>query len=206
MGRTSVGERRGATEAELRKTRTDIWYGMVFSNIVMYFIILSTGTTLYRAEHTDLKTAADAARALDPLAGRMASLLFASGVVAVGFLAVPIMTGGAAYDLSQTVGWRSSLHAAPGKARNFYLSIIVFTAAAAAMNFIGLNPMKVLVWSGVVQGFSTPPLMLLIMLMTNNRRIMGDRVNGRAINILGAVTTLIIFAASVALVVSAVMR
>jgi Mn2+/Fe2+ NRAMP family transporter len=101
-----------------------------------------------------------------------------------------------------TTGWRHSLHSKPREAKKFYASIIGFTVIGVAMNFLGFNPMKALVWAGVVQGFSTPPLLLLIMLMTNNRTIMGDKVNGRAINILGSITTAAIFAASAGLVAS----
>ena len=104
--------------------------------------------------------------------------------------------------LHRSFGWRHSLHAKPHEAKKFYAAIIGFTVIGVTMNFLGFNPMKALVWAGVVQGFSTPPLLLLIMLMTNNRTIMGDKVNGRAINILGGVTTAAIFAASVGLVAS----
>jgi len=124
------------------------------------------------------------------------------GVIGVGFLAVPVMTTGAAYDVAQVFGWRHSLHAKSHEAKKFYAAIIGFTLIGVAMNFLGFNPMKALVWAGVVQGFSTPPLLLLIMLMTNNRTIMGDKVNGRAINILGWITTAAIFAASAGLVAS----
>jgi Mn2+/Fe2+ NRAMP family transporter len=109
---------------------------------------------------------------------------------------------GAAYDLAQTVGWTYGLHTKPRQAKKFYAAITAFTFVGMAINFIGLNPMHFLVWSGVVQGFSTPPLMLLIILMTNNRRVMGERVNGRAINILGWATTAAIFAATLGLVVT----
>jgi Mn2+/Fe2+ NRAMP family transporter len=112
------------------------------------------------------------------------------------------MTTGAAYDLAQSIGWSSSLDARPDQARHFYGAIVVVTIAAVAFNFLGLNPMKVLVWSGIVQGFSTPPLMLLILRMTNDRRIVGERVNGRAINVLAWATTAVIFAASAGLIVS----
>jgi NRAMP (natural resistance-associated macrophage protein)-like metal ion transporter len=199
MGRTTVAKRRGATDAELKRSRRDILLGMLFSNVVMYFIILSTGATLFKAGQTDISTAAQAAQALRPLAGGAAQVLFAVGVVAVGFLAVPVMTTGAAYDISQSLGWRQTLHARPRDAKRFYLTIVVVTAVAVAMNFLGINPMRALVLSGIVQGFSTPPLMLLIMLMTNNRRIMGDRVNNTWMNLLGGLTTLAIFAASLAL-------
>jgi Mn2+/Fe2+ NRAMP family transporter len=174
--------------------------GMLFSNIIMYFIILSTGATLHEAGQTDIETAAQAAEALKPVAGDAAGILFAAGVVGVGFLAVPIMTAGAAYDLAQVMGWKSSLHARPAEAKKFYLAIVGFTGIAMGLNFLGFNPMKALVWSGIVQGFSTPPLLLLIMLMTNNRAIMGDQVNGPAMNALGWTTTAAIFAASIGLV------
>jgi NRAMP (natural resistance-associated macrophage protein)-like metal ion transporter len=200
QGRSSVKERKGATPSELRKTRRDILIGMAFSNLIMYFIVLSTGATLHKAGQTEIETAAQAAEALRPLAGDAASFLFAAGVVGVGFLAVPIMTTGAAYDLAQTLGWRHSLHARPSEAKRIYIAVAGFMLIAVALNFLGFNPMKALVWSGVVQGFSTPPLLLLIMLMTNNRQIMGDRVNSLPLNILGWTTTAAIFLASIGLV------
>jgi len=205
MGRTRLRDRMGATRRELRESSRDILMGMVFSNGVMYFIMLSTAATLYAANKTDVQTAAEAARSLEPLAGRAAGLLFTLGVIGVGFLAIPVMTTGAAYDLSQSMGWRNSLGAKPHEAGKFYGVIAGVTAVAIALNFIGLNPMKVLVWSGIVQGFSPPPLMLLILRMTNNRRIMGNRTNTLAMNILGWVTTVTIFAASAALIASWVM-
>ncbi|HEX6563537.1 MAG TPA: divalent metal cation transporter [Chthoniobacterales bacterium] len=201
-GRTQVWQRRGASDQELRHSRRDIFFGMFFSNFVMFFIILSTAATLNRAGKTDIATAVDAAQSLRPLAGDAAGILFAIGLIGVGFLSVPVMTGGAAYDLAQAAGWSNSLNAKPGDARLFYGAIVGFTAIAMAINFIGLNPMKVLVWSGIVQGFSTPPLMLLIMLMTNNPAIMGKRTNSLSINILGWVTLTAIFAASLGLIIS----
>ncbi len=201
-GRRRLWQRRGATTKELKDTRLDVVSGMFFSNLVMYFIMLSTASTLHPAGKRDISTAAEAAEALKPLAGDAAGVLFAIGVVVVGFLAVPIMTTGAAYDLSQVAGWKHSLHARPSEAKKFYLAIAGFTALAMGMNFLGFNPMKALVFSGVVQGFSTPPLLLMIMLLTNNRKIMGRQTNGRGINILGWVTTAAIFAASGGLVLS----
>jgi Mn2+/Fe2+ NRAMP family transporter len=202
MGRETLEERQGATGEELRQTRRDILWGMAFSNIIMYFIILSTGSTLYPAGKHEIDTAAQAAEALRPLAGDAAGILFGLGIIAVGFLAVPVMTAGAAYDMVQSLGWPHSLHAKFHEARGFYLTIVAVTVVAVALNFLGFNPMKALVWSGIVQGFSTPPLLLLIMLMTNNPRIMGKRVNGRAMNVLGWITTAAIFLASLGLVVT----
>jgi Mn2+/Fe2+ NRAMP family transporter len=201
-GRTKLAQREGATSQELRQSRIDILIGMFFSNLIMYFIILSTGATLHKAGQTDIETAAQAAEALRPIAGDAAGILFAAGIISVGFLAVPIMTTGAAYDLCQVLGWKSSLHAKPKDAKRFYALIVAFTVIAIAMNFLGFNPMKALVYSGIVQGFSTPPLLLLIMLMTSNRRIMGNKANTAIIKILGWVTVGAIFAATLGLVVT----
>jgi NRAMP (natural resistance-associated macrophage protein)-like metal ion transporter len=199
-GRTRLSERKGATDDELNHTRRDIMVGMIFSNLVMYFIILSTAATLHKAGKTDIQTAADAAQALAPLAGDAAGLLFLAGVVGVGFLAVPVMTTGAAYDLAQLLGWRHSLHARFGEAKAFYAAIAGFTLIGVLMNFLGLNPMRALVWAGVIQGFSTPPLLLLLVLMTSSRRVMGDKVNSRALNFVAWTTIAVIFAASLGLV------
>jgi Mn2+/Fe2+ NRAMP family transporter len=201
MGRRRLMDRKGASRTELKQAMWDIIFGMLFSNVVMYFIILSTAVTLFQAGKTNINTAAEAAQALRPLAGDAAGLLFATGVIAVGFLAVPVMTTGAAYDVCQSFGWKHGLYRKPGEAKKFYAAIAFFTVIAIGLNFFGINPMKALVWAGIVQGFSTPPLLLLIMRMTNDPRIMGKRVNGRAINILGYVTTIVIFSASAALVI-----
>ncbi|CCM78112.1 Nramp family divalent metal transporter [Rhizobium mesoamericanum] len=201
-GRTTVRERQGASERDLRRTKREILAGMTFSNFIMYFVILSTASTLHVNGQVNIETAAQAAEALKPIAGEAAGFLFAAGIVSVGFLAVPVMTTGAAYDLAQSFGIKGSLNAKAREAPTFYIIIGVVTAVAVAMNFLGFNPMRALVWSGIVQGFSTPPLLLLILLMTNNRRIMGDQVNSRAINIMGWITTAVIFSASAGLVVT----
>jgi Mn2+/Fe2+ NRAMP family transporter len=202
MGRTKLSQRRGATQDELKQSRRDVFFGMLFSNLVMYFIMLSTGTALFHAGKHEISSAADAAQALRPLAGGAASLLFAIGVSAVGFLAVPVMTAGAAYDLAQTLGWRHSLHARLGEAKGFYGAMAAVTAVAIGLNFLGFNPMRALVLAGVVQGFSAPPLLILIMLITSDRASMGPRVNGTTMKVLGWSTTVISFCAAGALVVS----
>jgi NRAMP (natural resistance-associated macrophage protein)-like metal ion transporter len=201
-GKHTLDQRRGASEEELKSSLWDVIFGMFFSNVVMYFIILAMAATLFVAGHRNIESAAEAAQSLRPLAGRAAGLLFTLGIIGVGFLAVPVMTAGAAYDLSQTLGWRHGLHHRPRKAAAFYAAIATFTLAAMGFNFVGINPMRALVVAGIVQGFSTPPLMLLIMIFTNRRSIMGDKVNGLPINLLGWATTAVIFAASACLLVS----
>jgi NRAMP (natural resistance-associated macrophage protein)-like metal ion transporter len=204
-GLVSRSERKGTSDEVLKKTKTDVWIGMVFSNVITYFIILSTAATPFKVGHHDVNSAAEAAKSLEPFAGKAAGVLFAVGIIGVGFLAVPVMTTGAAYDAAQTFKWKAGLHRKAGHANEFHLAILVFTVAAVAMNFLNLNPMKVLVWAGIIQGFSTPPLMLLIMLLTNDKKIMGERVNKRGINILGWITTAAIFSASAGLVATLVM-
>jgi NRAMP (natural resistance-associated macrophage protein)-like metal ion transporter len=201
-GKHSPDQRRGTTDGELRTSLLDVIFGMLFSNIVMYFIILATAATLFVAGHHSIDTAAQAAQSLKPLAGKAAGLLFTLGLVGVGFLAVPVMTTGAAYDVSQSFEWQNGLHQKPTAAKKFYGAITLFTLVAMGLNFLGVNPMRALVIAGIVQGFSTPPLMLLIMVMTNRRSIMGHRVNGRLVNVLGWTTTVVIFSASAFLVLS----
>lgn len=202
IGRRHLWQRKGATKNELKQSKKDILYGMFFATTITYFIILSTASTLFKAGNHDINSAAQAAEALRPVAGSAAGILFALGIVGVGFLAVPIMTTGAAYDLCQALGWKHSLHAKPAEAKRFYGAIAAITLVAVAMNFLGINPMKALVFAGIVQGFSTPPLMLLIMLMTNNKQIMGKHVNSRRLNILGWITTIAIFSASITLIIT----
>jgi len=201
MGRRRLTDRLGTTKEELRHSARDVGFGMFFSNIVMYFIILSTASTLFKAGQHDINTAAEAAQALRPLAGNAAGLLFAIGVIGVGFLAVPVMTIGAAYDVCQSFGWRHGLHVRPGEAKKFYAAIVVFTLLAMGLNFFGINPMKALVFAGIVQGFSTPFLMLVLMLITNDRKVMGRWGNTWYMNVLGWLTTLAMFAAAIGLVI-----
>lgn len=186
----------------LQRTRRDVLIGMTFSNVILYFIILTTGATLHPAGHTQLDSAAQAAQALEPLAGKAAGALFAIGIVGVGVVAVPVMTTGAAYDLVQGFGKPGSLRAKPHETKLFYATIAAVTAVAAGANFLGFNPMQALLWSGIVQGFSVPPLLLLIMLLTNNRRLMGAETNGRLLNVLGWGTTGLTFLVTAALVMT----
>lgn len=202
MGRVRLWQRKGATRRELMHTRRDVLTGMIFSNVILYFILIATGVTLHPAGKTNIETAAQAASALEPLAGPAAKWVFAFGVIGVGFLAVPVMTTGAAYDVVQGLGRRASLHDDPDRNKLFYGIIALVTAIAVALNFLGFNPMRALVWSGIVQGFSVPPLLLIMMLLTGSKKVMGARINSRSTNVLGWITTTIAFLCTIALVVS----
>lgn len=195
-GKHTPRQRRGTTDEELKASLLGTIFGMFFSSAVMYSIILTAAATLYMAGHHNITTAFQAAESLKPLAGRAAGLLFTVGIVGTGFLAVSIMIAGAAYALSQSFGWENGLYHGLGSAKKFYAAISVFMLLAMGINFIGINPMHALVIAGIVQGLSIPPIMLLIMIITNSQSIMGDKVNGSLINTLGWGTTVVIFAAS----------
>jgi Mn2+/Fe2+ NRAMP family transporter len=146
-----------------------------------------------------VKSAADAAEALRPLAGNAASLLFAVGLIGAGCLAVPVLTASAAYALSEAFGWRWGLNERPERAKPFYAVIVVAMLVGVLINFLGINPMDALFWSAVLNGVLAPPLLVLLMLVANNREVMGERVNHWGTNVLGWGTTFVMFAAAVGL-------
>jgi NRAMP (natural resistance-associated macrophage protein)-like metal ion transporter len=202
MGRRTLKARRGATDTELRFAGVDVTTGMFFSNVVMYFIILATAATLFKAGQTDIQSAAEAAQALRPLAGDAASALLALGLIGAGFLGVPVLTGSSAYAMAEALGWEYGLDEKPRRAKLFYATIIVPTLIGMLINFVGINPIRALFWTAVINGFLAPPMLVLIMLIANNPRIMGERTNGRCINIAGWATTAVMFAAAIGLVLT----
>jgi NRAMP (natural resistance-associated macrophage protein)-like metal ion transporter len=201
-GRTHVWQRKGSTEGELHYAAWDVNIGMFFSNVVMYFVILATAATLFRAGKTDIGTAQDAAQALAPLAGRFAGILLAVGLIGAGFLAVPILTGSSAYALAEAFGWKRGLNHKASRAKEFYVLIAFSTLTGMLINFIGINPVKALFWTAVINGFLAPPLLIVIMLVANNKKVMGTRTNGLVMNLLGWTTATLMSAAAVGLVVT----
>jgi len=199
-GRKHLWQRKGATDGELKYAALDINTGMLFSNVVMYFVILANAATLHQAGRTNIASAAEAAQALRPLAGEAATVLMALGLIGTGLLAVPILTGSAAYAVCETFGWKCSLDAKPAKAKEFYLIVAASTIAGLLMHFVGINEMQALFWTAVINGFLAPPLLVVIMLISNNKAIMGPRVNGLAMNVLGWITAAVMFAAAAGLV------
>jgi NRAMP (natural resistance-associated macrophage protein)-like metal ion transporter len=200
IGRHHVWQRRGTSNEELQYASRDIKVGMFFCSLIMYFVILCTGATLFKAGHTEINSAYDAAQALRPLAGSAASLFFAIGIIGVGILAVPVLTTGPAYALAESFDWKHSLGHKPEHAKEFYAVIVFATLVAMGLNFIDINPLTALFWAGIIEGLLAPPLLLLIMLITNNRQIMGEHVNSRPLNILGWITTAVTFAAAASLI------
>ena len=202
FGRLTRAQRRGASDAEIKYARWDVYIGMFLSNLVMYFIILATAATLFKTGQTNIQSATDAAEALKPFAHGAASLLLAVGLIGSGFLAVPVLTGCSAYALTESFGGRYGFNQKLRRAKFFYAVIIVSTLVGVLINFIGINPIRALLLAAIINGFLAPPLLVAIMLVANNRHIMGDRVNGRWSNILGWTTTVIMFVAAVALVLT----
>jgi Mn2+/Fe2+ NRAMP family transporter len=201
-GRTRIEDRQGTSKAALRWRALDVLAGMLFSNVVMYFIILTTGATLFKAGKTNIQSATDAAEALRPLAGAGAKVLLALGLVGTGFLAVPILTGSSGYALAEVFGWKHGLEEKPLQAKRFYLILALSTAAAIEINFLGINPVTALLWAAVINGLLAPPLLVLIMLIGNQKKIMKQHTNGLLVNVLGWATTAAMSAAAVALIVS----
>lgn len=199
IGRHHVWQRRGTSAHELRYAALDVNAGMIFSSLIIYFIVVCTAATLFRSGITNIDSAYAAAQALRPLAGNAAALLFTAGVIGVGILAVPILTTAPAYALAEAFDWNHSLDHRPEHAKEFYAVIILSMLVAMGLNFTGINPINALFWAGLVAGLVTPALMILIMLITNNREIMGKHVNTRPLNILGWSATAATSAAAVAL-------
>lgn len=189
--------RRGAGRDELATRRLDVGVGTFFSNLVMYFIILTTALTLHRNGITQIETSKQAAEALRPLAGNFAALLFTVGVLGVGFLAIPTLFGSAAYAFAETFGWRQGLDAKFKSARAFYGVIILSTTLGIALDFANINPVKALFWTAVINGLLAPFLLVAILLVACDRRIMGEQRSSRFSLALVALTALLMFGAAI---------
>jgi NRAMP (natural resistance-associated macrophage protein)-like metal ion transporter len=201
-GRMKLKQRKGSTKEELRDARTDTVVGMFFSNFIMYFIILTTGATLHVHGETDITTARQAAEALRPLAGNGAYLLFTLGLIGTGMLGVPVLVGSCAYAVSEAAQWRGSMSDRPKKAREFYGVMAVAMALGFALNYVGLNAVKMLFWSAVINGLLAPPLILLVILLTSSRKVMGEHVNSPVLRYLGWATFLVMTAAAAGMLVT----
>ncbi|MDX6406193.1 MAG: hypothetical protein QOH70_3648 [Blastocatellia bacterium] len=199
IGRQTVEEREGATDEELRKSRTDVMAGMFFSNLVMYFIILTTAATLHAHGKTTIDTAQQAAEALKPLAGNGAYLLFTLGLIGTGMLGVPVLAGSAAYAVSEARNWRCSLEDKPRLAKKFYAIVASSMILGLVLDYAGFNAVKMLFWSAVLNGVLAPPLIVLVLLLTSNKKVMGDRVNPPLLKWLGWACAVVMTVAAIAM-------
>ena len=200
QGRRTLAARQGATEEELRDARLDVVTGITLSNVVFYFIILTTASTLHRAGQRQIESSRQAAEALRPLAGDAAYLLFALGIIGTGLLAIPVLAGSASYAIAELFGWRAGLDFRLRQARRFYAVLAAAVAAGMALDALGINAIRLLFLSAVLNGVLAPPLLVLVMLVANNRAIMGPRVNSPWLNVLGWLATAMMTAAVAILV------
>ncbi len=197
-----LARRKGATDEELRRLRVDVLTGMFFSNFIMFFIILTTGATLHTHGITKIATAKQAAEALRPLAGNAAYLLFTLGLVGTGMLGVPVLAGSSAYAIAEAAAWRGSLERKPQGARRFYGVLALAMAVGLFLTYFGWDAVKMLFLSAVVNGVLAPPLILLILLLTSSRKVMGQRVNPIPVRVLGWVTFVTMAAAAIGMFVT----
>jgi Mn2+/Fe2+ NRAMP family transporter len=180
-----------AAEAELRRIRWDTWSGMFYSDLTAYLIILATAVTLHASGVTNIQTAAQAAGALKPLAGDFAFLLFATGIIGVGLIGVPVLAGSAAYALAEAMSWRSGLERKAHDAVGFYSVIAVSVLAGLVIQYSPVSPMKALFWSAVINGIVAVPLMVVIILIASSASAMGRFASRRFIVVLGWIATAI---------------
>jgi Mn2+/Fe2+ NRAMP family transporter len=200
-GQSSLAQRRGATPEELELRNIDVGVGAFFSNAVMFFIILTTAITLNKHGIVNIETSRQAAEALRPFAGNFAATLFTLGIVGVGFLAIPTLAGSAAYAFAETLGWRQGLNKKLKQARWFYALILVSTAAGVALDFIGINPVKALYWTAVINGLLAPFLLVAILIVAADKKLMRGQPSSRLGWVVVALTTIAMFAAGVAMFV-----
>lgn len=200
--RPSLGKRKGATSKELRSARADTIVGMLFSNLIMYFIILTTAATLHAHGQTDITTAREAAEALRPLAGKGAYLLFTLGLIGTGMLGVPVLVGSCAYAVAEGAMWPGSMSDKPKSARKFYTVMVVAMALGFALNYFGFNAVKMLFWSAIINGLLAPPLILLVILLTSSHKVMGKCVNTPLLRYLGLATFAVMTAAAVGMLIT----
>ncbi|MBI5621525.1 divalent metal cation transporter [Candidatus Falkowbacteria bacterium] len=189
LGRRFIKSRQGASAHEIHEMRWDVFSGMLFSNITMFFIILTAAISLHASGVTNIETAQQAAQALRPLAGDHAYWLFAVGIVGTAMLAIPVLAGSASYGLSEALKFRGSLSLNFKQAHGFYGIIIISTLIGLLINFVGINPIKALVYMAVLNGIIAVPLLFVIMIMSNSQKIMGEFKNGALANTLGWLTT-----------------
>ncbi|MBM3260893.1 divalent metal cation transporter [Candidatus Kaiserbacteria bacterium] len=201
-GSTTIRARAGATDADIRDMRIDVSSGMIISNIVMFFIIAVCAETLFAHGIDGIETAADAAAALVPLVGEWASAFFALGIIGTGMLSIPVFAGANGYALAETFHWHEGLYRRFRSALGFYLTIAASMIVALGLNFIGIDPIKALIYSAVANGIVAPVVLFFIVRLSDDPKIMGDRVNGPLIRMLGWLTFFAMTLSGIAVILS----
>ncbi len=189
------------TKEDIRKMRIDVWSGMFLSNLIMFFIIATCAATLFGNGITNIATAADAALALRPFAGNFAFFLFAIGILGVGLLAIPVLAGSASYAMSETFNWKTGLNKKLKQATSFYGVIIVAMVLGIILNFVGLDPIKALIYSAVFNGILSPIVLFFIVSISSKEEIMGNFKNKKLTNILGWLTVVLLAIVSITTII-----
>jgi Mn2+/Fe2+ NRAMP family transporter len=183
----------------IRDVKQDVDFGILFSNIVFFFIMLTAGAVLHKAGLFKVDTVDQAAKALEPLTGHLSYLFFALGVIGTGLLAIPVLSGALSYILAETFGWEEGLDKTFAQAKGFYLTLVVSLLLGLSLDFLNVSPMKALLYTAILYGLTAPVLILMILSLCNNKAVMGEFVNGAKANILGGLTFLLMSVAAVAL-------
>ncbi|MGL2963493.1 NRAMP family divalent metal transporter [Flavobacterium sp. RSB2_4_14] len=183
----------------ITEMQQDVDFGMSFSGLVMFFIILTTGTVLYKGGIHQIDTVEQAAAALKPLAGNFAYLLFAIGVIGTGLLAIPVLCGSLSYIITETFGWEQGLDKKFHEAKAFYLVMTISLILGLSLNYIGISPIKALIYTAILYGITAPVLIAIILHISNNKSVMGNLTNSRLSNILGFATLIIMTLAALTL-------
>jgi NRAMP (natural resistance-associated macrophage protein)-like metal ion transporter len=178
QGQTTIQSRQGATKKQIRSMRKDVWSGMLLSNLVMFFIIATCGALLFSHGITNIQTSAQAAEALRPFAGNSTYFLFAVGIIGTGMLGIPVLAGSSSYAIAESLRRQGSLHKKLKQASAFYGVIIISMLVGLSINFLGINPIKALIYSAIANGLVAPVVLVLILLISSNKRIMGEWANG----------------------------
>ncbi|MCU7496488.1 MAG: divalent metal cation transporter [Ignavibacteria bacterium] len=184
---------------QIKRIKIDTYIGMAFSNLVSYFIILAAAVTLHESHTTEINSAADAAAALKPLAGEFSFLLFSAGIIGTGLLAIPVLAGSAAYAVGEAFRWKIGLEHKPHRAKNFYSVLALSIILGLFINFTPINPIKALFWAAVINGITAGPVMIMLMLMSANRKVMGDFTVSRVMKFMGWLSTIVMILASIGL-------
>lgn len=201
-GRKTLRERKGTNHEELKEMRIDIWIGMFLSNLVMFFIIAVCANTLFINGITNINTAADAANALQPLAGQFATILFAIGIIGTGLLAIPVLAGSASYAISESFGWKEGLYRKYKSAHAFYAIIALSIIVGILINFIGIDPIKALIYSAIVNGIIAPVILVFIVKISSNNKIMGEYKNKPVTKAIGWIATGLMGITAIASIIS----
>jgi Mn2+/Fe2+ NRAMP family transporter len=186
--------------SSLSRIKWDTWIGMGFSNLIAFFIMISTAVTLHAAGITQIETASQAAEALRPVAGELTFILFALGIIGTGMLAVPVLAGSAAYAVAETLDWKIGLDREFFEAKQFYAMVTFATLGGVALDFSPIDPIKALFWSAVINGFIAVPIMVVMMLLGQRKDVMGKFVLSWRMRWLGWAATAVMLAAVIAMV------